>query len=643
MIAPHARWWWVFGLLIALPAVCLVALGLWAVRAERVEREQRLLDQQVQIAGLVDAAAVNVLTSLEQEARRHRRADSAGLDQKARELGSVGVVRMALEPGGLLVVPDDRVFTGPFGARPTGAASPSIPRNVAALVDHARAAEAQERREDAVALYRQIGLTTPALRPWSEWSAARIQRRPFTMGDEWDAASPGDIPLALLAATDKERPMPKGFLRDALNQLRSGTWWLSFDARAFYDAALRDVLSDGDTLQDPRLDLIAAAARGATKMQPLRPDAETYGFASDESGPLFLLWASAGHGAWSGIALRGEALRSRLEGSLAPVLAHTTLAVGLRNFDGQPIWGNAAEADAELRVQPLRSVREWELVFGRNPAAGWGSARVVLYGFVGLLALMLAAGLTMTIKTVRREMELGKLQRAFVAAVTHEFKSPITGVKLLLERLAGREHPPERRTSYYETISRELDRLEWLINRILASQQVQSGRARYEFEMHAIDGIIKETIDLLRPQADSKEIELVSELPDDLPPMLIDRPAVRDALRNLIDNAVKYSPVRTRVRVCASASNGLVDLSVIDEGIGIEARDLPRIFDPFYRGSRGDRHDVRGTGLGLALVKATAEAHGGRATVSTSPSGSRFTIEFPLRTNSNQNAESLTG
>lgn len=651
MTYSNTRWWWVFGLLIALPAACLVALGLWAVRAERIEREQRILNQHIQIAGLVDAAAVNVITALEREASHNQGADSAGIAALRSAAGgkSGGAARMTLEAAGSLVFFDDRVFAGPFGARPAGVpAPPPLPSSVAAHIDEARAAEAQERREDAVSLYRRIGANASTLRPWTDWSIARIGRKAFSIGDEWEATSPGGIPLALLAATDVERPMPERFVRDALAKLRSGAWWLSYDARAFYDEALREMLVDSgaggpEIGDDPRLELLAAIARSTANMQPLRSDAETYGFASGEAESLFILWSPTGEGKWSGIALRREALRSRLETSLAPLLAHAPFAVGLRNLDGDWIWGKAADGVDEMRVQPLRSVREWEVVFGRMPEARFGSVRVVLYGFVALLALMLAAGLTMTIRTVRREMELGKLQRAFVAAVTHEFKSPITGVRLLLERLSGREHSPERRASYYETISRELDRLEWLINRILTSQQVQSGRAHYKFEMHPIGAIVEETIGLLRPQAEEKDIELISEVQEDVPPLLFDRAALSDALRNMIDNAVKYSPSRTRVRVCATASNGTLNLSVADEGTGIDARDLPRLFDPFYRGSRGDRHDVRGTGLGLALVKATAEAHGGKATVSTSDVGSRFTIEFPLQTTSIQNAESLTG
>lgn len=122
------------------------------------------------------------------------------------------------------------------------------------------------------------------------------------------------------------------------------------------------------------------------------------------------------------------------------------------------------------------------------------------------------------------------------------------------------------------------------------------------------------------------------KLADALPTLSLDNAVLTDAVENLLDNALKYSPPGTRVTVIVQTAGDGVQLVVGDQGIGIEPHDLPHIFDRFYRGRHGDQHSVKGTGLGLALVKAAAEAHGGSVAVtSQSGQGSRFTLHLPIK------------
>ena len=278
-------------------------------------------------------------------------------------------------------------------------------------------------------------------------------------------------------------------------------------------------------------------------------------------------------------------------------------------------------------------MREWEYAFsGSIRTRGERSGRLLWYGFIALLVVMLLTGVAMTARVVRREMELSRLQNEFVAAVSHEFKSPITGVRLLMERItSGRALSPEQTKTYYTTIDQELNRLERLVSRLLVSQQIQTGRKRYSFEPASIVEIASAAIGLLRPQAETKAIRLELHAEDEMPDVPVDRTAIADVLENLLDNAIKYSPPDTCVTLTTRCADGQVYIDVCDQGIGIEPDERARIFDKFYRGRRGDQHDVRGTGLGLALVKAIVEAHNGTIEVTSTPgAGSCFSLRLPV-------------
>ena len=126
-------------------------------------------------------------------------------------------------------------------------------------------------------------------------------------------------------------------------------------------------------------------------------------------------------------------------------------------------------------------------------------------------------------------------------------------------------------------------------------------------------------------------VRLETRIADGIPELQFDKLALTDALENLLDNAIKYSSTGARVTVTAQTVEHIVCIEVSDEGIGIGPTDLPHIFDRFYRARHGDQHSVKGTGLGLALVKAAVEAHGGTITVESQPGqGSRFSLQIPF-------------
>jgi two-component system phosphate regulon sensor histidine kinase PhoR len=186
--------------------------------------------------------------------------------------------------------------------------------------------------------------------------------------------------------------------------------------------------------------------------------------------------------------------------------------------------------------------------------------------------------------------------------------------------------------------------LERLVNRLLESQQIQAGRKQYHFTDSALSDIAATAVAQMQPQAEAKGIRLEITIEPTLPLLSLDQAALLDALENLLDNAIKYSPAGTCVKLSAQATAQGVCIDVQDEGIGIEPDDLPRIFDRFYRGQPGNQHSVKGTGLGLALVKAAVEAHGGSVSVASQlGQGSRFTLQLPGKEDVHNGAHSGRG
>jgi two-component system sensor histidine kinase SenX3 len=302
----------------------------------------------------------------------------------------------------------------------------------------------------------------------------------------------------------------------------------------------------------------------------------------------------------------------------------------LRNRRGVVVRGGLDGA-TEWHSKDLESVSEWQLAF--TGASRPTSGRLLSYTTVVFPIVMLATGLVMTAWIVRREIALARLQSTFVAGVTHEFKSPLTSIRLLMERLAsGRLAPDDAPNRYYAAVSAETDRLESLVNRLLEAQKLQSGQKEYAFHPDSLAALARSAVDRLRPQAEAKRIQVDLRVGEGIPDLALDRESMTDAIGNLLDNAIKYSPADTTVSVAIGCSGDVVRLDVCDEGIGIEPSDATRIFDPFYRSRRGDRENVHGTGLGLSLVKAAAEAHGGSVEVeSNGTRGSRFSLRLPVQ------------
>lgn len=634
-------WWWTFALFIAVPAVALALLGLTAIRGDDRERQLRMREQQGQVARVVDAA---LTTACDRELAAAR----SGIDRVTRPPFSDFVFE--IDHRGVVWFPLDRVYAGDVHSDDPSYFPVVTDRQTLTLVERAAAAQVQGRTLEAISLYEQLR-ELPELRNWAEWqrditrSQDAALRYADTAAFAGDARAPDGIPLAIIVAgysewlTRPARGRFRSMLERTLRELRGGRWWLTLDQRRAYDAELQRWLTDaGSSLtpgRDERLQALGTNAAmirstfAATQRLPGRAQV-----VPGATGRTVLIWERPGNPGsprWSGVAIPAPRSNAVVQNAIGPVLKGQPFNPSLQDQRGV-LWGSVAGTADGRRSVPLESIAGWSLTFDAAPPPS--RDRLLNYARVGFPIVVLACGLAMTAWIRRRDVALRELQSTFVAAITHEFKSPVTSIRLLTERIAGgRFTDADAPRTYCAAIDAEAVRLETLVNRLLEAQQLQTGQRRYVFQQTPIETIVRDATERMRPHAEAKHIALQLRLTPNLPAMSLDSDAVFDAIRNLLDNAIKYSPSQSTVEVGVETTGAAVVITVADEGTGIDAADRGRIFEPFFRSRRGDHASVHGTGLGLSLVKATAIAHGGSITASNRPgAGSRFTLSLPLAT-----------
>ncbi|MGB9619077.1 MAG: sensor histidine kinase, partial [Armatimonadota bacterium] len=223
-----------------------------------------------------------------------------------------------------------------------------------------------------------------------------------------------------------------------------------------------------------------------------------------------------------------------------------------------------------------------------------------------------------------------KVQKEFVSNVGHELRTPLTAVRTTAEALlSGAKHDEAVLDRFLNTIISEIDRLSTLIDNLTEIVRVSSGIAPTEKSECSISEIVCQALEAVRPQAEKKNIEITVEVPQNLTGYC-DGMQMVHVVRNLADNAVKYTPEGGSVRLWAGKEDSSIVIRVSDTGIGIPHGEIPRIFERFYRVDKARSRRLGGTGLGLSIVKEIVDAHGGEVLVESSlGSGSTFTVKLP--------------
>jgi two-component system sensor histidine kinase SenX3 len=225
---------------------------------------------------------------------------------------------------------------------------------------------------------------------------------------------------------------------------------------------------------------------------------------------------------------------------------------------------------------------------------------------------------------------LDSIRRDFVANISHELKTPIGALSILSEAVLGAADDPDAIVRFATRMQAESKRLSDLVQEIINLSRLQDDDPLKNAKVFDLNEVILNAIDQSELNAAARNIEIVYSEKD---PVHIkgDYGQVTMAVSNLIENAINYSPEGTRVAVALRVNDGLVEVSVTDQGIGIPEKDLERIFERFYRVDPARSRATGGTGLGLSIVKHVATNHGGDVSVwSIEDAGSTFTIRFPI-------------
>jgi two-component system phosphate regulon sensor histidine kinase PhoR len=221
-------------------------------------------------------------------------------------------------------------------------------------------------------------------------------------------------------------------------------------------------------------------------------------------------------------------------------------------------------------------------------------------------------------------------RRDFVANVPHELRTPLAGIKAVVETLRdGALHDPAAADEFLGRVDAEVDRLVHLVEELLQLSRIESGAAPLHLAEVSPRTLLAACVDRFRHTAERAGVRLTLDTAEGLPMVRADAERLGQAVGNLIHNAIKFTPPGGSVTVSGSRMDGLVHLSVTDTGRGIDAADLPRIFERFYVADRA--RSGRGTGLGLAIVKHVVRAHGGTVEARSTPGhGSTFRISLPV-------------
>jgi two-component system phosphate regulon sensor histidine kinase PhoR len=377
----------------------------------------------------------------------------------------------------------------------------------------------------------------------------------------------------------------------------------------------------------------APAMHLAERLSALWPDIETQQGGPTILGagdPPVLLLAKR-------ISGRTVALVSPVDGIVSLEIARGVpgVIVSLEDASGRVIWGEPGPASAASVTRGGRETgMPWTLRVTAADNAGSSSRsqrNLWIAGFALMLLVVATAG-GVLFHSVNRELAVARLQSDFVATVSHEFRSPLTAMRHLTEMLEEGHADTSRLPRYYRALGQETRRLQRLVESLLDFGRMEAGRRTYRMEPTTAVALARRAVEEFEETPLASRITWSAPAPGDkgTPMVSADLEAMGLVLRNLLDNALKYSPSPSKVTVSVRADRASSVIEVVDEGPGIPASEQRDIFKKFVRGAAAAANQVKGTGIGLALADHIVRAHGGSLRLHSDVGrGSRFAVVLP--------------
>jgi signal transduction histidine kinase len=651
---PSQRLVAVFILFILLPGTFLGVFALRVLRQESQLSRQRTRERLERTAGEIGR-------DLDAEFERWTNAVRTAAGAKTLDAGSFpDVVRRALlEPGGgvYLAASDKGLEAFPAGALLYAlrgmAPSRTSPRRYPVGLAEAESLEmAREDYPNAIRAYRKLlDSAGTGLRPLVLQRLARTLRKAgkteeaagaYRELQRLDTAWIGGLPSDLIAQSEicslaAEHGDSAGLYQTATafyRDLAAGKWLLDKPRYLYYSDRCRAWCRESQAAPD-EFDRLRSTEERKLALSRAAEDL------LDRPRGMHISEASAHLAFWNKdpfamVVLSTDFLESRWWPQLLSTRGED-LEGTLSTSDGQTVFGSAPPETPPLAVTHDFRIDDtpWLLqVWPGRPEAITADIRqrqALSIAMLAFVAVLLAFGSYITVRIVRRELEIARLRADFVSTVSHEFRSPLTGIRQLGGMLLdGRVTDPAKQQGYFRMIVQESDRLARLVENILDFSRMEEGRREYRFEPLDPTPWLRKLAADFHAEIAVSGASVETDIPDGLPVVSADREALGSAVRNLLDNAVKYSPAAKAVWLDAVAEGGEIRIAVRDRGVGISEQDQKHIFDRFYRADGEISKRVKGAGLGLSLVRYIVTAHGGTVECqSRVGAGSTFTIRLP--------------
>ena len=317
----------------------------------------------------------------------------------------------------------------------------------------------------------------------------------------------------------------------------------------------------------------------------------------------------------AGTVVRLNAAATRMLGTTSGEAVDRSFIVASRDHDLAGLLETALATD-EARTATVEHGRGHRILeASAQPFSGGGER-------LGLVVL----------RDVTELRRLERMRREFVANVSHELRTPLASIRAVVETLeAGAADDPAVAGDFLRRIIGEVDHLVGLVDELLDLARLESGRAVLKVESCDPATLLTRAVERLRPQMERAGLQLQVEIPQDLPPVRVDRVRIEQVMINLVHNAVKFTPAGGEIVVTADLVEGMLRVTVRDTGVGITVEELPRIFERFYKSDAARRSP--GSGLGLAIAKHIVQAHGGTIWAESAPgAGATVSFTIPLAT-----------
>lgn len=636
------------------PAIGLAWLGWRMVEQDRALEKQRVQERRDHAADLGAAALQRALVEIEETLTGLSATSPAALYDTVRKTGklSEGVAVVVFGPQGVL---DHAGATLPYYPAVPPAAEPSP-----VLFAPAEAVEFQG-PGPAGAIRILNGLANakdPAVRGGALVRLARNYRKS------------GDFPRALAALRElatldgtQVNGLPAGLVarqgsalilealgrRDELKReaalldadLRKGRWPLTRTPYEFSKEQIRGWIGNEGPYPEDRERLALAEATESVwkEWQPaVRTETNTRGRRTLWTQDRSVLVLSRSSRDRLALALVGrQFLESVWLAELQPLRASQHVGFALTDAEERAVLGHP---EAPVSRQSLRTASATRLpwtVHAISTGDGFGAGEMsgrsrMLLAAIAMMAMLVFGGGYLVNRAISRELTVARLQTDFVAAVSHEFRTPLTTMRQLSEMLVqDRVSTENRRRQFYQVLLRESDRLHRLVDGLLNFGRMEAGEIQYRFQSLDPAALVRDVVAEFQQEASKTGYQIELQESGGTPPIRADRESLARVFWNLLDNAVKYSPECHTVWVELADAGERIMVRVRDRGLGIPPEEQQDIFRKFVRGATSKAAAIQGTGVGLAMSRQIVEAHGGKISVESKPGeGSVFTVLLPF-------------